>query len=133
MEGTNMHLYDIGLLFIKHCSNFQRLSVEQLHAVKEEQYNMVTELAAQKQIIMNSMMALQEQFDINNCQHEIKEKVSNLLQQITISESQSQQIIKERSTDISKKMLANRKEMNIQQAYEESSFPDQGNLCNIEK
>ena len=128
-----MHQEDIGLLFIKHCSNFQRLSAEQLHAIEEEQYNMVTELAAQKQIIMNSMIELQGQFDINNCQQDIKEKVSNLLHQITVSESQSQQIIKERSTDISKKMLANRKEMNIQQAYEESSFPDQGNLCNIEK
>ncbi|AJQ26082.1 hypothetical protein [Pelosinus fermentans] len=128
-----MHQENIGLLFIKHCSNFQRLSAEQLRAIEEEQYNMVTELAAQKQIIMNSMIELQGQFDINNCQQDIKEKVSNLLHQITVSESQSQQIIKERSTDISKKMLANRKEMNIQQAYEESSFPDQGNLCNIEK
>lgn len=128
-----MHQEDVWLLFIKHCSNFQRLSAEQLHAIEKEQDDMVTELASQKQIIMNSMVAFQEQYDINECQQEVKEKINSLLQQITITESQSHQIIRQRSADISKKMLANRKEMNIQQAYEDNYVSDHGTLCNIEK
>jgi polyhydroxyalkanoate synthesis regulator phasin len=132
MEG-NMQQDEMGLLFIKHCSNFQRVSVGLLQAIKQEKVNMVAELTAQKQIIMDSMVALQGQFNINDCQPDIREKVKELLRQITISENEGQQIIKERCAEISKKMIANRKEMNIQQAYEEQSFQGSGILCDIEK
>lgn len=124
---------EVGLLLIKHCSNLQRLSVEQLQAIKEENENVVMELAAQKQIIVDDMVAMQKQFDVSACPRETREMVKELLNQIAISENESQQIIQERCKNISKQMLVNRKEMNIQQAYEESSFQVQGNLCNIEK
>jgi uncharacterized protein YaaW (UPF0174 family) len=128
-----MHQEDNGLLFIRHCSNYQRLSGEQLQAIKEENDNRVVELTAQKQIIMDSMMNLQGQFNINDCQPGIREKMKELLSQITISENEGQQIVKERCSEISKKMIANRKEMNIQQAYEEHSFQGHGSLCDIQK
>jgi len=128
-----MYQEDMGLLLMKHCNNLQRLSAEQLQAIKEEKDNLVNEIAAQKQIIINNLMTLQGQFDINDCRTDIRERVKEMLGQIMISESESQQIVKGRCTDVSKQMLANRKEMNIQQAYEESSFQVQGNLCNIEK
>ncbi|EIW20920.1 MULTISPECIES: hypothetical protein [Pelosinus] len=128
-----MYQEEMGLLLIKHCNNLKRLSIEQLQAIKEEKDNLVTELAAQKHIIVEDMIALQEQFEISRCHSDIKEKVKVLLSQIAISENESQEIVKRHCTDISKKMLANRKEMNIQSAYEESSFQVQGNLCNIEK
>ncbi len=124
---------EMGLLLIKHCDNLQRLSVEQLQAIKEEKDDLVTELAAQKQIIVEGMITLQGQFEINSCQLEIREKVKALLSQITISENESQEIVKRHCANISKKMIAMRKEMNIQSAYEERSFQVQGNLCNIEK
>lgn len=120
-------------LLIRHCNNLHRLSVEQLQAIREEKENVVTELTAQKQIILDSLSALQEQFEIQTCRPEIQEQVMTLLRQIVASENEGQQIIKERCTSISKEMLANRKEMNIQQAYEETSFQIRGNLCNIEK
>jgi hypothetical protein len=129
-----MHQEEIGLLFIKHCGNYQRLAAEQLQAIKDSENNRIAELTTQKQIIMDSMVALQGQFDINDCQPDIREKVKSVLSQITTSENEGQQIVKERCTAISKKMLANRKEINIQQAYEkQSSFQDRGILCNIEK
>ena len=128
-----MYQEDMGLLLMKHCNNLQRLSAEQLQAIKEEKDNLINEIAAQKQIIINNLMTLQGQFDINDCRTDIRERVKEMLGQIMISESESQQIVKGRCTDVSKQMLANRKEMNIQQAYEESSFQVQGNLCNIEK
>jgi len=118
---------------MKHCNNLQRLSAEQLQAIKEEKDNLINEIAAQKQIIIDNLMTLQGQFDINDYRTDIRERVKEMLGQIMISESESQQIVKGRCTDVSKQMLANRKEMNIQQAYEESSFQVQGNLCNIEK
>lgn len=120
-------------LLIRHCNNLHRLSVEQLQAIKEEKENVVTELTAQKQIILDSLAALQKQFEIQTCRPEIQEQMMTLLRQIVASENEGQQIIKERCTSISKEMLANRKEMNIQQAYEETSFQIRGNLCNIEK
>ena len=128
-----MYQEDMGLLLMKHCNNLQRLSAEQLQAIKEEKDNLINEIAAQKQIIIDNLMTLQGQFDINDCRTDIRERVKEMLGKIMISESESQQIVKGRCTDVSKKMLANRKEMNIQQAYEESSFQVQGNLCNIEK
>jgi hypothetical protein len=128
-----MYNEDKELLFIKHCSNLQRVSVEQLQAIKEEKQNIVNELTAQKQIIMESIASLQEEFAVKDCQPEIRERLKNLLSQIAISENESQQIIKERCTDISKKMLAIRKELNIQQAYEDHSFLEPGSLCNIQK
>jgi GTPase involved in cell partitioning and DNA repair len=128
-----MQQEEMGLLFIKHCNNFQRLSVEQLQAIKEEKDSQVADLTAQKQIIMDSMIDLQAQFNIIDCHPDIKEQVKELLNEINISENKGQEIIKERCTEISKKMLANRKEMNIQQAYEEHSFQNNGVLCNIEK
>lgn len=128
-----MQQEEVGMLFIKHCSNLKRLSVEQLQAIKEEKDDIVTALNAQKQIIIDSLVNLQGQLDPNDYQSEIGIKVKELLSQITISENESQQIIKTRCSTISKQMLANRKEMNIQQAYEETSFQVRGNLCNIEK
>lgn len=128
-----MQQKNIEELLIRHCNNLHRLSVEQLQAIREEKENVVTELTAQKQIILDSLAALQEQFEIQACRPEIQEQVMTLLRQIVASENEGQQIIKERCTSISKEMLANRKEMNIQQAYEETSFQIRGNLCNIEK
>ncbi|SFL45067.1 hypothetical protein [Pelosinus propionicus] len=127
-----MQQENIEFLYIKHCNNLRRLSMEQLQAIKDEQGSRVAELAEQKQIVMDSLIALQEQIDIKDCHTEIGEKVKEILQQIAISEKESQQIIKERCASISKQMLANRKEMNIQ-AYEEAPSQTHGNLCNIEK
>lgn len=121
-------------LFIKHCSNYQRLAAEQLHAIKAQKDDRAVALMQQKQIIMESMVALQEQFDIQDCQEVIKAKVKELLHQIAISEQAGQQLVTERCVQISKTMLANRKELDIQQAYEkQSSFQERGNWCNIEK
>jgi hypothetical protein len=129
-----MYQEEMELLLVKHCNNLHQLSVKQLQAIKEEKDTIVTELAAQKQIIVDGMVALQTQFDINSWQLETRDKVKKLLDQIAMNESESQQIVKERCTNLSRQMLANRREMNIQQAYEEeSSFQVQGNLCNIEK
>jgi GTPase involved in cell partitioning and DNA repair len=128
-----MQQEEVGLLFIKHCNNFQRLSVEQLQAIKEEKDSQVAELTAQKQIIMDSMVDLQEQFNIIDCHPNIRKQVRELLSKITISENDSQQIIRERCTNISKEMIANRKELNIQQAYEDRPYQERGNMLNIIK
>lgn len=124
---------DNGELFIKHYRNLQRLSAEQLHAIKEGKLNIVTELVAQKQIIMDSIKALQGEFNSNDFQPEIKETMKELLGQITASEDESRQILAENCTEISKKMMAGRKEFNIQQAYEGISFQGHGNMLNIKK
>lgn len=128
-----MYLEEMGLLFIKHCSNLQRLSIEQLNAIKEEKDDVINELTAQKKIILEDIENLQRQFDINQCNKEIVEKAKELLNQISDCEDNSQQILRSRSTEISRKMLANRKEMNIQQAYEERSYQDNSSILNIIK
>lgn len=128
-----MQQEDKGLLFIKHYNNLQRLSVEQLKAIKEEKLNMVNELVAQKQIIMDSIMALQGEFDINHCKPEVKEKLKELLTQITVSESESQQILNDNCSSISKKMMAGRKEIAINQAYESHSLYGNGIRLNVKK
>ena len=121
------------LSFIKHCNNLLHLSMKQLQAIKEENSDLTNELTMQKQIVMDSIFDLQKELDIGFCHSDVKEKLKDILEKITDIENESQQIVRERCTSISKQMLANRKEMNIQQAYEESSFQVQGNLCNIEK
>jgi len=121
------------LLLIKHCQNLQQLSVKQLHALKEDKLDLVNELATQKQIIIDSIAALQVKFDIKYCQLEFKEKMKMLLNQIDECENQSQQIVREHCASIGKEMLANRKELNIQQSYEEGSYQESGNMLNIRK
>jgi hypothetical protein len=133
MGGMKMQQEDKGLLFIKHYSNLQRISAEQLKAIKEEKLNTVNELVAQKQIIMDSILALQGEFDINHCQPEIKERLKELLAKITDSENESQQILNDNCSSISKKMLAGRKEIAIQQAYENHSFNGNGIRLNVKK
>ncbi|GMB01699.1 flagellar protein FliT [Pelosinus sp. IPA-1] len=128
-----MQQEDKGLLFIKHYSNLLCLSVEQLKAIKEENLNTVNELVAQKQIIMDSIVALQGEFDINNCKPEIKESLKELLIQITDNDNESQQILKDNCLSISKKMLTGRKEINLHQAYENDSFLGNGHMLNIRK
>ncbi|AIF53648.1 flagellar protein FliT [Pelosinus sp. UFO1] len=128
-----MQQEDKELLFIKHYSNLQRLSIEQLNAIKEEKLNMATELVAQKQIIMESIMSLQGEFDIDHCKPEIKDKLKELFSQITVSENESQQILNDNCSSITKKMMAGRKEIAIQQAYENHSFHGNGIKLNIMK
>ncbi len=128
-----MQQEDKGLLFIKHYSHLQRLSADLLNAIQEETLDIANDLVAQKQIIMDSITALQGEVDINSCQPEVKEKLKELFSQITASENESQQIVKNNCSSISKKMLAGRKELNIQQAYESNSFQGNGNMLNIEK
>jgi predicted phosphoribosyltransferase len=124
---------DNGLALIKHYGNFQRLSIEHLQAITEEKTNSVTELIAQKQIIMDSIVPLQAKFVINECQPATVEKLKELLSQITISEHAIWQMINEQSQDIAKEMLAARKEMSIYNAYNDRSFLKNGNLLNIQK
>lgn len=124
---------DNGLVLIKHYSNFQRLSKEHLQAIIDEKTNLITEIIAQKQIIMDRIVPLQADFLVNECQPAILEKLKELLGQITVSENASQQMIKEHSKSIAKQMLAARKEMSIYNAYDDHSFQKQGNLLNIQK
>ncbi|OAM92852.1 protein FliT [Pelosinus fermentans] len=121
------------LLFIKHCRNLQQLSLQQLHAIKEEKIDIINELAIQKQIIIDGIVALQEKFNIEQCELGDKASMKELLQKIADSENESQQIVRERCTSISKEMLANRKELNIQQAYEDRPYQEHGNMLNIIK
>ncbi|MCC5464042.1 flagellar protein FliT [Pelosinus baikalensis] len=121
------------LHFIKHCNNLLRLSAEQLVAIKEEKSDVINELTIQKQMVIDGISDLQKELDISNCHLDIKEKLKATLKKVTGIENESQQIVRERCARISKQMLANRKEMSIQQAYEEGPFQVQGTLCNIEK
>lgn len=118
---------------LKHFNNLQRLSVEQLHAIKAEQYDMIQELTTQKQIIMNSIVTLQGTFNIKDCQLDFREKLKKILQGISSINNESQQILQERCTAVSKEMLANRKELNINQAYEESHLQEQVTFVNLIK
>lgn len=124
---------DSELLFIKHHSNLQKLSAKQLQAIKEDQLTIVDEIVAQKQIIIDSIVALQEKFDISNCQPSTKESLQKLLTQINANEKESQQIVGGRCTDIRIKMLAIRKEANIQEAYDGDSSPNQGIFFNVRR
>jgi GTPase involved in cell partitioning and DNA repair len=128
-----MQQEDKELLFIKHYSNLQRLAAKQLNAIKEEKLNTVNELVAQKQIIMNNIVAIQGDFDINNCQLEVKEKLAELVSRINASENESRQILSDNCSSVSKKMMAGRKEIAIHQAYESSSFQGNGLMFNIKK
>ena len=128
-----MQQEDKGLLCIKHYSNLQRLIVEQLQAIKNENLQNVKEFVAQKQIILDSIATLHATFDINSCQPDIKEKLKILQIQITSSENESQQILKERCAKISKTLLARRREMNIHQAYENYSSRGNSIILNIKK
>ncbi|MBP2657528.1 MAG: hypothetical protein H6Q69_560 [Firmicutes bacterium] len=121
------------LHYLKHFSNLQRLSVEQLHAIKEEQSDVVHELATQKQIVMDSIVTLQGTYSIEECQLGFREKLKKILQEISSIDSESQQILQERCTALSKKMLANRKELSIQQSYEARPFQQQAAFVNIIK
>ena len=118
---------------LKHFNNLRRLSVEQLHAIKEEQSDVIQELTTQKQIIMNSIVTLQGTFNIEDYQLDFREKIKKILMEISSLDNESQQILQERCTAVSKEMLANRKELNINQAYEESHFQEQATFVNIIK
>lgn len=128
-----MQQEDKGLLFIKHYSHLTRLSVDLLKAIKEETLEIATDLVAQKQIIIDRIAILQGEVDINECPGEVKERLRALFDQIAVSEEESRQILKDNCSGLSKKMLAGRKELTIQQAYESRSFQENGNMLNIEK
>ncbi len=128
-----MQQEDKGLLFIKHYSHLRRLSADLLKAIKGETLEIATDLIAQKQIIIDRIAILQGEVDIDDCPEEVKEKLKVLFDEITVSEEESRQILKNNCSGLSKKMLAGRKEITIQQAYESRSFEENGNMLNIEK
>jgi uncharacterized protein YnzC (UPF0291/DUF896 family) len=121
------------LRYLKHFCNLQRLSVEQLHVIKEDQSDVIHELINQKQIVMNSIIAMRGAFNIEDCQLAFKEKLKKVLQEISLIDKESQQIIQERCKAISKQMLANRKEISINQAYETNNFQESATFVNIIK
>jgi len=128
-----MQQEDKGLLLLKHYSNLQRLSAEQLKAIKEEQLDLVTHLVAQKKIIIDSIVALQTEFDINCCLPEMKERLKMLMDQISNYENESRKLLNDGCVYIGKQMLAGRKELSIQQTYEGFSFQEHGAMLNIKR
>ncbi len=107
-------------LILKHYRNIQKLSLQQLEAIKKENSADAARFIEQKQLIIEHIKKSEADLDYSDFSEKTLEQLRQLLSNINAMDAESQQCLYEKKENTRSRIVASQKGKILRQAYEAS-------------